>query len=92
MRDSIKEISTLKNLFLHDLKLRGIPKDGTTSLVIFSEECRKKLIDFGFKLTKTNKVGYLYSIDYPKKPKSIIKQFFEMEFQDEVLSSNFYEE
>lgn len=77
MSDSINKISNLKEPFLEDLRLRGVPKDGTTNLVIYSEEVKKKLIDFGFKLTKIG--NYLYSIDYPKKPKSVIKQFFETE-------------
>lgn len=81
-----KEHDDLKESFLRDLKTRGIPKDGTSWLVIFSENLVKKLIDFGFKLTKTNKLGFMYVIDYPKKSKSDIKKFFEEEFQNESSS------
>lgn len=74
-----KETNDLKEAFLHDLKVRGIPKDGTTFLVIFYEETRKKLIDFGFKLREETKSHY--EINYPQKPKSIIKEFFEQEWK-----------
>ena len=72
-----KETNDLKESFLHDLKVRGIPRDGTTFSVIFYEETCKKLIDFGFNLREETK-SY-YEINYPKKPKSVIKQFFETE-------------
>lgn len=74
-----KETNDLKDSFLLDLKVRGVPKNGTTFLVIFYEETRKKLTDFGFELKR---YGRSCEVNYPQKPIAVIKEFFEKKWKE----------